>query len=122
MTIQECYELIGADYNDVRQRFGNDERVKKFFLMFSRDPSYGELTTAMAAGDVATVFRMAHTLKGVAANLGLTELGHTSSELCEATRGGEIPPGADKLYEDVRESYEKVMKAVDLLREEDAKG
>lgn len=117
MTIRECYEQMGADYEDVKRRLASDERIEKFFLMFTRDPSYNELVSAMEAGDAATVFRMAHTLKGVAGNLSLTELGHASSELCESTRAGSIPPEAAELYARVKECYERAMAAAEALKQ-----
>lgn len=117
MTIRECYEQIGADFEDVKRRLASDERIEKFFLMFTRDPSYNELVSAMESGDAATAFRMAHTLKGVAGNLSLTDLGSASSELCESLREGSIQPEAAELYARVKESYERAMSAAEVLKQ-----
>lgn len=61
MTIKECYEAMGGDYEDVLKRLMNEARIQKFALMFKKDPSMSQLTQAMDAGDVETAFRAAHT-------------------------------------------------------------
>ena len=63
MTVKECYEAMGGDYEDVLKRLMSEARVQKFALMFKKDPSMSQLTQAMDAGDVETAFRAAHTLK-----------------------------------------------------------
>ena len=40
MTVKECYELIGADYESVMGRLRTEERVKKFLLKFLNDKRY----------------------------------------------------------------------------------
>lgn len=52
MTIKECYEAMGGDYEDVLKRLMNEARIQKFALMFKKDPSMSQLTQAMDAGDV----------------------------------------------------------------------
>ena len=57
MTVKECYEAMGGDYEDVLKRLMSEARVQKFALMFKKDPSMSQLTQAMDAGDVETAFR-----------------------------------------------------------------
>ena len=66
MTIKECYEQIGADYEDVRSRLRSDLLIRKFFLKFPDDKSFGQLKEALKSGDREGAFRGVHTLKGVA--------------------------------------------------------
>lgn len=40
MTVQQCYQAMGSDYEDVMSRLRTDERVKKFLLKVSSDSSY----------------------------------------------------------------------------------
>ena len=40
MTVKECYEKMGADYDSVMGRLRKDERVQKFLLKFLNDKSY----------------------------------------------------------------------------------
>ena len=46
MTIKECYEAMGGDYEDVLKRLMNEARIQKFALMFKKDPSMSQLTQA----------------------------------------------------------------------------
>lgn len=32
MTVKECYDAIGADYDDVFSRLRKDDRIRKFLL------------------------------------------------------------------------------------------
>lgn len=52
MTVKECYEAMGGDYEDVLKRLMSEARVQKFALMFKKDPSMSQLTQAMDAGDM----------------------------------------------------------------------
>ena len=70
MTIKECYDAMGADYQNTLNRFPNEAFIKKFVLKFLDDNSYANLKEAIAAGNVEEAFRAAHTLKGVCLNLG----------------------------------------------------
>jgi HPt (histidine-containing phosphotransfer) domain-containing protein len=90
MTIKECYEAMGGDYEDVLKRLMNEARIQKFALMFKKDPSMSQLTQAMETGDVETAFRAAHTLKGICANLGFKSLFEVSYDITEALRAGDM--------------------------------
>ena len=89
MTIKECYEKVGSDYDGVLKRLGSEALVKRFAVKFLNDPSFQELTDGLAAQDGEKAFRAAHTLKGVCLNLGFTELYKVSAELTEVLRGRE---------------------------------
>ena len=74
MTLRECYEAMGADYDGVMGRLRSERMVQKFALKFLADPSYELLTSSMAAENYEEAFRAAHTIKGVCQNLGFTAL------------------------------------------------
>ena len=40
MTVKECYDAMGADYEDVLGRLRKDERIQKFVLKLLNDKSY----------------------------------------------------------------------------------
>lgn len=106
MTVQECYEKMGGDYNDVIGRLRTDERVVRFLGLVIKDPSYELLNNALAQGNVEEAFRAAHTMKGVYGNLSLTRLVKSASALTEVLRGATaIPPEAASLAEKVREDF-----------------
>ena len=65
--------LAGLDTNDGLTRVaGNRKLYLKLLRQFveQQGPAVGEITTALAAGDLALAERLAHTLKGVAGNIG----------------------------------------------------
>ena len=69
MTVKECYEAMGGDYEDVMRRLRKDERVEKFLMKVLDDKSFQLLTDSMAARNMDEAFRAAHTLKGICQNL-----------------------------------------------------
>ncbi|MEE0096173.1 MAG: hypothetical protein UEU47_06960 [Oscillospiraceae bacterium] len=74
MTIQEFYEAVGGDCKDVVGRFQMDVLVIKFLHLFPKDSSMATLSAAMGTQSAVDAFHAAHTLKGVALNLGLGNL------------------------------------------------
>lgn len=103
MTLSEFYAEIGGDYENVLGRFRGEERVAKFLRMFLADTSIADLRKNMAEENYQEAFRAAHTLKGVASNLGFTSMQAAASEVTEALRSGDadtaktLMPGLDAL-------------------------
>ena len=64
MTVKECYEKVGSDYDGVLKRLGSEALVKRFAVKFLNDPSFQDLTDGLAAKDGEKAFRAPHTLKG----------------------------------------------------------
>ena len=117
MTLRECYESLGADFDKAVVRMCNKESMlAKFALKFPNDPTYDALVTAFDGGDMQTAFRMAHTLKGLCLNLGLEKLRVSSSELTEALRNYDSPaPNAPELYETVKADYKATIEALNSV-------
>ncbi len=111
MTVRECYEQMGADFNNVLDRLGNEQMVQRFALKFLNDTSYQTLEETLKEKNVEQAFRAAHTLKGVCLNLGFDNLFTVSSELTERLRAGELD-GTEELFEKVKEQYEITVKAI----------
>lgn len=114
MTIRECYETLGADYDDILRRLGNEDRILRFLGKFPGDGSFADLEASLAEGRCQDAFRAAHTLKGICLNLGLTPLAHSSSRLTEALRGGDCG-GAEALFAQVRADYQLTLTAIQAL-------
>lgn len=114
MTIRECYEMMGAGYEDVLGRFGSEKLIEKFALKFLNDSSYQELKSALEAKDVETAFRGAHTLKGVCLNLGFDRLYKVSADLTEMLRGGSLE-GSEEQFARVEEEYNRTVEALNQL-------
>lgn len=116
MTTKECYEVMGADYEDVLGRLMAEKLVKKFLYKFADAKDMEELKTSLAAKDYETAFRMAHNLKGVCANLSITKLGASSSELCEELRGGNYTDRVEPLLATVLKDYDATLVAIRQLQ------
>ena len=113
MDLKQCYDTFGGDYNGVMGRLITQERVTKFLRMFTRDESFQTLCVSLESRDFETAFRAAHTLKGTCANLGITRLQNSASEITEALRNG-VNNGADALLQQVKDDYELTIKCIDL--------
>ena len=111
MTLRECYEQMGSNYDDVIARFPNEAIIKKFAIKFVDDTSYPDLEKALEDKDVKEAFRAAHTLKGVCVNLGFDELYNASSELTELLRK-ETLEGSEELFAVVKGKYTKTIDAI----------
>lgn len=112
MTVRECYEELGSDFDKVLSRLVSEALVKKFALKFLDDPSFGQLETALADKDAETAFRAAHTLKGICLNRGFDNLFAPSQELTEKLRGATTIEGTDELFAAVEKEYDRTCEAL----------
>lgn len=117
MTVIECYNKIGGDYDNAMGRFKSEALIKRFLPMFLNDPSFNELTEALENGDVQTAFRAAHTLKGVCANLSLAKLCASASEITELLRAENLTD-AKGIYPAVKADYDTAFEAITQFKNE----
>lgn len=104
MTIRECYDELGLDFDAVLSRLVNEKLVQKFALKFLDDPSFQNLKDALDSKDVETAFRAAHTLKGVCLN-------PSSKDLTELLRAGSMD-GYEDLFVEVEKEYNRTCEAL----------
>lgn len=116
MTVQECYESIGADFEGVMGRMGSEEMVKRFALKFLDDHSYSNLEKAIQEQNAEEAFRAAHTIKGLCLNLGFDRLYKVSAELTEKLRRRELD-GYEALYGKVQMEYKNTIDAIQKMKE-----
>ena len=118
MTIQECYEAIGGNYEDILRRLRSEALIRKFTLKFLEDQSYIQLKQALENNNYEEAFRGAHTLKGVCQNLSFDRLYEVSSALTELLRDrtGE-KPGIPEAMEKVTKEYEATIEEIKKLQE-----
>lgn len=84
---QEKLESIGVDVESTLERFmGNEELYLKFAKKAAEDPAVKELREALEGEDLNAAYRCAHTLKGVAANLGFSCLQSAAEEMVQLLR------------------------------------
>lgn len=114
MTVQECYEIIGGDFEGVCERMMDEARVKKFAIKFLSDKSYEALAEAYKSDSIEDAFRAAHTLKGVSQNLGFTRLFEISDEITEALRPLQKVDVSDKMVQ-LKDVYDMTIAAISQL-------
>lgn len=80
-------EENGADVDMTLKRFmGNETIYLKFIRKFLDDKNYEAIETSLAQNDYEAAFAGAHSLKGVAGNLGLNPVYEAASEISELLR------------------------------------
>lgn len=111
MTLKECYEALGGDYESVITRLMTEKLVQKFAVKFLGDQSYANLVKNMEEANYEEAFREAHTLKGVCQNLSFTKLYESSAEMTELLREGETDKAASLLPQ-IKADYEQTVAAI----------
>ena len=87
MEIEEVMAPVVDDMETTIRRFaGRIELWEKFLLKFKDDLTYTELQTAYELSDGPAMERAAHTMKGIAANLGLQRLSDASADMVRSVR------------------------------------
>lgn len=114
MNINECYQAMGADYEEVFGRLRSERLITKFVLKFPGDPSFSQLQSTLEEKNVEEAFRAAHTLKCVAQNLGFTPLYEATATLTEVLRAGNLPED-DNMMNAVAKEYERTVAAIEQL-------
>ena len=114
MSLQAFFEAVGGNLAEVMERLPNEALILRFLKMYSQDTSYGDLVKAFNEGNVKNAFLAAHTLKGVAANLGLGELQKAASALTESVRNSDHF-GDPMLFEEVKVAQNKVIEQLSSL-------
>ena len=114
MKLTELYEKLGGSCTDVLQRIPSEQMLLKFVKLYPADPSEGQLEAAVEAKDWQTAFRAAHTLKGVAQNLGFAQLARDADALTEHLRGAS-PLTQPALLEAVKTSHAQVLHTLEEL-------
>lgn len=114
MTIQECYEMLGGNYDEVIGRFKKETLVERFARKFPDDQSFSQLTSALEKGETELAFRAAHSLKGVCLNLSFTKLHDSTHEITELLRKGKITE-AKEYFPTVKSDYGSTVSAIRLF-------
>ena len=86
MTIEECYNAFGGNYQDVLQRLIKEERVERFIKRFPTQDMITPIEKSIEEKDYKQAFLDAHTLKGLCATLGMSKLYKSVSNLTECLR------------------------------------
>ena len=121
MTMQECDDRLGGNFEQMTKRLPSVSIIKKFVARFPEDPTFTELCRAMESGEQKEEFRAAHTLKGVCTNLGFDRLLAPTAELTELLRVQTeiIPKDAFALLDRVKADYELTVGVIRTFLAED---
>ena len=112
-TLTEQLAGRGNDMAGALARFLDDEALYgDCFRMFLEDPGFRQLEDALARRDASAAFDAAHTLKGVAGNLGLTALYTALSALVESLRCGEAE-GLVLLCQELQRQREELLQLLE---------
>ena len=112
---KEIYASAGGDPEKALTRLGgNEEMLRRFLRLFTKDDSFPALQKDLASGKTEDAFRAAHTLKGVCAALGFDGLYEKSSEITELLRHGELET-ATAHFPSLAEAYEKTIDAINRV-------
>ena len=112
-AIQDAYNQVGADFNDVLRRFASEELIVRFSEKFLEDGSFEQLGEALRDGNADAAFLASHTLKGIAQNMGFIGLYEPSNALTEELRAKPADlTRAKELFEPVEAEYGKTAEAL----------
>lgn len=115
-NFKAALEEMGMDVNNTVKRFmGNETLYLKFLNKFQADQSVANIQQYIAEQNAEEAFKSAHTLKGVAANLGLDPIAQRASDIVELFRGktqfSEVDTDRlDTVNEELKSKYEALMK------------
>lgn len=108
-SFRDVFEAYGADYQTTLARFMNSEKSYLRFLdMLFQDGSLQKLGEGLFSGDLDSAFEAAHTLKGVAGNMGLAPLYQAVCRLVEPLRTREARGDYPAQYQAVVDEFKKV--------------
>lgn len=108
-TIKQRLIDVGTELDATMARFMNNEAMyEKFLVRFTKDQNFALLSDSIAAGNNTDAEHAAHTLKGVAANLGFAPLASQLETYIAKIRAGEDCTALTALYTEIKETYDMI--------------
>lgn len=112
MEKKDLLKAAGLDYEGALSRFmGNEKLLERFLKKFLDDPNFLNLEGAISQGNAELAYQAAHTLKGVAGNLSLSELYAQAAKISDTLRNGDLE-GAKAMLPELRAAYQKITDAL----------
>jgi len=106
-------DVVYIDFADgVKRVVNNTKLYVKLLAKFRSENKLDNLEAAIAAGDMEKARNEAHTIKGVAANLSLTELYKQSLALETQIKGGAADPAQ---LDTVKTAFAKTLQEIDKV-------
>ena len=120
MTTEEKLQVLeqnGFETKHTIERFmGKTEIYLRFLGKFLADENMDGLRQAVTYRQVKNAFSYAHTLKGVAANLGIEVLLEKLLPVVEILRGGSFD-GVEQWMPELEQRYEQVIQSIKQCEE-----
>ena len=91
-TADELPEIVGINLDDGLKRVAGNRRLYRDLLgqfVAKQANAAAQISAALESGDLKLAERIAHTVKGVAGNLGITQVQSTAKQLEKAIREGQ---------------------------------
>ncbi|MDE5565931.1 MAG: Hpt domain-containing protein [Anaeroplasmataceae bacterium] len=111
-NVKQMLEAAGLDVTATLGRLGNQEAFyQKFLKMFLADTNYEQLVLACDAKDNEQMFKAAHTLKGLSANLGLKDFNMLCCQMVDLYRENKFEEARDVLPS-LTEKYQLAREAI----------
>ncbi len=101
----------------VKRVMNNTKLYARLLGKFKADTNLQEIESALSSGDMAKAQSAAHSLKGLAGNLSLTELFEKTKTLEAQIKAGAADPA---LLADVKDIYGKTLEEADKVIEQNA--
>lgn len=118
MTVRECYEKLGGDYDDAMSRVGSEKFISKYLLKFLDLTDFNDMIEAISIKDWDAAFRASHNLKGIALNLSFTKLAGDGASLCDTMRHGAPVIDITELKDKVSADYKLAVDAITQFKNE----
>lgn len=115
MTVKEIYEALDESYEEVYSRLDNDEWIAKYLKKFKDGDYKMIMNRALNEGDWVEGFKMAHSIKGLALNLGLSRLAKCSVDLSDALRDGAPKIDITGMLLSLNHEYDRVIEEISKL-------
>ena len=111
MTLKDCYQSFGGNYDEVLGRLQREKMVEKFVLKFLDDKSFRLLVDALDEKQYEDALRAVHTIKGICQNLSFTRLSESSALMTKTLRDGEFERAAGMMAQ-VTQDYEQTVQSI----------
>lgn len=108
MINENFYLLINEDYSDIKKRIIDDEIIHSILLKLRDDTTFINLKKSFNDKDFDNAFIYAHTLKGIASNLGFKRLFNESAILTEKLRNKDYS-NLESIFNNIEKEYNLII-------------
>lgn len=109
----EKLQEAGIDWEDgIRRCAGRADLYERLLGMFVQDENYAQSLAAFESGDWESLFSHMHEIKGMSANLSMTELNAHAAEIVALLRARQYD-GIAPVMEQLKVSHARVIEAIE---------